>query len=152
MPQTDKELKEQFESPRGQMRVALLALGFVLVGGSLLFILMRDPFGWFDGAPAVREAKKWIAMCVCFLWVPVIAGIWFMIIRPLQTGIVTGGSKHRAPYVVLRSEEPSRFRAHVRFNCVLLAIGIAFGIGTMISFVRDLRKAEAVPRHATPEK
>jgi len=141
---TDKELKREFESPRGQLRFALRGVVLLTVGAGVLLMLLFDPLGWLDGPRAVHEAKKWLALCVCFIWLPVLAGIWFMVIRPLQTGIVvTGGSKSRAPHVVLRSEEPARFRANIWWNCVLLVAGLVFATFMLVSFLRDLQKAKA---------
>jgi hypothetical protein len=145
---TDKELKREFESPRGQMKTALIALGFFVVGSSLFFLLLRDPFGWFTDAPAARDAKKWIVLSIFIVWLPVLAGIWFMVIRPLQTGIVAGGSKYRAPYLVLRSEQPARFRDHIWWNCVMLAVGLVIGTRMLVGLIRELRQASAVGPNA----
>src|SRR5947207_11947097 len=113
---TDKELKKEFESPRGQLKFAFTGLLFLAGGAATLCILLLDPLGLLSGPPAVHEAKKWLAVGICFVWIPVLGGIWFMILRPLKTGIVSGGSKYRAAYVVLRSEEPARFRGHIWWN------------------------------------
>ena len=92
----------------------------------------------------MHEAKKWLAVAVCFVVIPAFGGVWFMIIRPLQTGVVTGGSKYRTPYCVLRSEDPARFRAHVRWNCVMVAAALALGFYLVVEFARDLQKARAL--------
>lgn len=141
---TDKELKREFESPRGQLKFVLTGLVFLAGGAAVLLALLFDPFGLLNGPPAVHDAKKWLAICICFVWFPWLAGIWFMIIRPLQTGVVTGGgSKYRTPYIVLRSEEPARFRGHIWCNCVLLAAGLVFATCMLVGFIRDLQKAKA---------
>src|SRR5688572_9823320 len=120
---TDNEMKREFESPRGQLRFALMGSVLLDVGAGAFLMLFYDPLGWLKGPPAVHQAKKSIAMLICFVWIPVLAGVWFMVIQPLQTGITTGGgSKRRAPYVVLRSEEPARFRGRIVSDCVLLAV------------------------------
>jgi hypothetical protein len=146
---TEKELKREFESPRGQLKMGLMGLAFGGVGIAMFVILFFDPFGILEGTPAVHEARKWIALCICFIWLPAVSGIWFMVIQPLQTGVLTRGgwaNGRNLPHLVLRSEEPARFRFHILLNCVLLAAVLVFGAGMLRSFMRDLEKAKA----ATP--
>ena len=139
---TDKELKKELASPQGQMKFVFTGLVFLAIAGVVLLVLLVDPLGLFDGPPAVREAKKWLALSICFIWLPVLAGIWFLVIRPLQTGILARGSKYRAPYLVLRSEEPGRFKGHIIWNCVLLTAGVILAACMLASSVRDLQKAK----------
>ncbi len=148
---TDQELKREFESSKNQLRLALYGAAFLVLGVAVFVILFKDPFGWMTGSPPVREAKKWIVLCIFFVLGPALAALWFMVIRPIQTGILAGGSKHRAPYVVLRSEDPERFRGHVWWNCFLVAAALGLAVWLLIGFARDLRKAQKLtpnPPHA----
>jgi Na+/phosphate symporter len=106
----DNELKKEFESPRNRLRFGLMGLAFLTLGAVMLLVILFDPLGWLAGTPPAHEAKKWIAMSICFVLVPALAGIWFMIIRPFQTGVITSSSKYQAPHVILRSEDPSGFK------------------------------------------
>jgi hypothetical protein len=141
----DKGLRKEFESPRGQWTFIVIGAVFLVVAVGAFLILFVDPFGWFDGPPAVGEAKKWLAICVCFMWIPAIAGVWFMVIKPLKSGVVTGGSKHRSPYIVFRSEAPARFRGHLIWNCILLIATFALATWCLVGLVRDLQKAKTAP-------
>src|SRR5262245_21658547 len=152
---TEKELKREYESPRGQLKFLPMALALGGAGTAVFATILFDPFGLLEGTPAVHEAKKWIALCLCFIWIPAVSGIWFMVILPLRVGAVTRGSWTASgrswPHLVLRSEEPARFRFHIFFNCVLLAALFAFGAVALRSFIRDLEKAKAAmpnPRSA----
>src|SRR6478752_7217148 len=105
---TDKELKRVLDSSREPSKFGWVGMVFLVVWVAVLSVWLFDPFGWLDGTPAVHEAKKWIGICISFIWIPVLAGVWFLIILPLRTGIAKGGSKYRAPYVFMRSEEPRK--------------------------------------------
>src|SRR5262245_1588013 len=88
---TGAQLKKEYESPRVQLRLGIIGLvAFVLLSATFL-TLFFDPFRWLAGPPEVHEAKKWIALCICFILFPGVSGIWFMVICPLRTGITTRG-------------------------------------------------------------
>jgi hypothetical protein len=128
-------------SPR-QSDLGWQGVGFLVIWALAISIMVLEPFGWFDGTPAVHEAKKWIMVCITFIWIPVLAGVWFLIVRPLRTGIAKGGSKYQVPYEVVRSEEPRRFRVEIWCNVLIIILGFAIAVWTLRGFIHDLQKAK----------
>jgi len=151
---TETELKKQFESPRIQLKLGVTGLVVFALLTLAFFTVFFDPFRRLDGPPEVHEAKKWIVLCIGFILLPAASGIWFMVIHPLRTGITTRGrwDRNMNPHIVLRSEEPVRFRLHIFWNCVLLTAALAFGFGALRSFIRDLEKAKSQPVHRNIER
>jgi hypothetical protein len=145
---SDKELKAEFESSRGQLRLGVTGIVLGGLGIAIFLTLLFDPFKLLGGPPPVHEAKKWIALCICGIWLPGLFGVWFMVIQPLKCGVVIVGGWSKfgnSPLrLVLRSEAPARFRFRILLNCMLLAAVFAIGVGSLRSFIRDLEKARAI--------
>lgn len=140
---TEKELKREFKSPRNQWRFAITSLAIVALVTVAFMVTFFDPLGWFSGSHDLREAKKGVTISVCFIWLPMIAAVWFLVIRPLRTGVVSGGSKYRTPYLVLRSEQPRKFQSEIWGNVFLIIFGFAVAVWTLNGFIHDWRKAKA---------
>jgi hypothetical protein len=151
---TGSELKKEYESSRGQLKLGITALVAFALLTTVILTLLFDPLRWLDGPPEAHQAKKWIALCICGILFPAVSGIWFMVIRPLQTGITTSGhwGHNVTPRIILRSEEPGRFRFNIIWNCVLLAAVLVFGFAALRSSIRDLEKAKSQPVNRKVEK
>jgi hypothetical protein len=140
---TENDLKKRLDSTRRDLSLGKVGVVFLVIWALAFSIYLFEPFGWFEGTPAVHEAKKWILLSIIFIWIPSFAGVWFLIIRPLRTG-VTGGSrgKFQMPYVVLRSERPRRFRIELWCNVIIIIGGFTIGVWTLNGFIHDLQKAK----------
>jgi hypothetical protein len=141
---SDKDLRREFHSPRYQLRLGLMGFVFVVVGVAALLLVTFDPFGWLAGDHPVREAKKLIAGSTCFILLPTLAGVWFMIVRPLQTGVIVSTRKSEASRLVMRSEDPAGFRGLIIWNGIMLLAALGFGLYCLIGGIRDLQKAKSL--------
>jgi hypothetical protein len=141
---TDKELKREFHSPRNQLQLGLMGLIFLAVGVVALLFLTFDPLSWLAGDPPVREAKKVIAMSICFILLPTLAGVWFMMVRPLQTGVVVSTRRSGTTKVILRSEDPAGFRSLIWWNGFMLVAALSIGLYCLVGGIRDLQKAKTL--------
>jgi hypothetical protein len=156
--QSDKELSEaralkaRFDRGERDFRFSVP----VLIASALCFILLTmDPFGWFSGPPATGPARQQIRMA-CFiiaLWFPF---AWFLLVRPLQTGIVVDYRKAVGQTkAVLRADEPSRFWFVYSWGALLLAGMLTFGVWCLLDGLGNLRKLRPPPNpslHWTPER
>src|SRR5262249_14282789 len=104
---SDQEPKAEFESSRGQLRLGVTGL---ILG--VFLTLFFDPFKLLGGPPAVHEAKKWIALCICGIWLPALFGVWFMVISTAKVWhcnhrrLVEVRELTAAPGVTVRSDSP----------------------------------------------
>jgi len=140
-----RELKARFDRGETDLRAVIPAFGFL---AAATIVATLDPFGWFAGPPATSGARQQIRMAclIIALWVPF---AWFLLLRPLRTGIVVDYRKSVGKTTaVLRADGPSRFWFVYWWGAVLLAGMLTLGVYGLIDGLRELRKSPPVPNHS----
>jgi len=138
------QLKERFD--RGERSFGLPITAWV-IGLAIFALLTLDPFDWFAGTAATGPARQTIRMG-CFMIALCLVFAWFLLVRPLQTGIAVDFRKYGKSVAVLRSESPARFWGIFWYGVLLLSAVLALGIYVVVGGIREFKKSKSPPNSA----
>jgi hypothetical protein len=107
-------------------------------------LLAFDPFKWFSGLPEAASARQLIRVG-CFMIALWLSFVWFLLVRPLQTGIAVDFRKYDKSTAVLRSDQPARFWGIFRYSVLLLTAMLMLCLWILVGGLRELRKSHTPP-------
>jgi hypothetical protein len=136
-----RDLKARFD--RGE-RDPRLSITFLVVSTAVYLLLAFDPFKWFSGLPETASARQSIRVG-CFMIALWLSFVWFLLVRPLQTGIAVDFRKYGKSTAILRSDQPARFWGIFWYGVLLLTAMLMLCLWILVGGLRELRKSHTPP-------